>query len=120
MFYTEDKTHVFFDCDDTLVMWDLGKYPDREDLKLEFNCYGVSYYLLPHIEHIERLKKHKSNGNIVVVWSASGSAWAKQVVDVLKLNQYVDIVISKPTWYYDDLKQTEFLPDTDRVYIEYK
>lgn len=46
----------------------------------------------------------------MVVWSAGGWDWAEAVVKTLKLENFVDLVISKPTWTYDDLQPSEFIP----------
>lgn len=43
------------------------------------------------------------NGQIVIVWSAGGYKWAESVVKSLGLSLFVDVAMSKPTWYYDDI-----------------
>lgn len=116
---------VFFDVDDTLVMWDATP----EELKargVNFICPGSiididndgnkqfsppwTERLLPHRKHIEQLKKHKMRGHTIIVWSAGGWDWATAVVKALQLDNFVDLVISKPTWAYDDLQPAEFIP----------
>lgn len=104
---------VFFDCDDTLIMWN----HNRDESKLvPVTSNGITELLRPHYKHIEQLKKHKFRGHTVVVWSAGGVEWATAVVKSLKLEKYVDLVIAKPRWYYDDLQPQEFLPVTNRIY----
>lgn len=101
-----DKNQVVcFDVDDTLVMWGLP----ISDKHIQFSNDGYSQMLLPHQKHIDQLKKHKLQGHFVIVWSAGGATWAQQVVNTLILNQYIDLVISKPNFYYDDLPSTEWL-----------
>lgn len=101
-----DKEQVVcFDVDDTLVMW--GFTPSESSVT--FNNYGFPQNLEPHKVHIEALKAHKAKGDFVIVWSAGGYAWAQEVVDTLQLNDYVDLVIAKPRWYYDDLPSSEWL-----------
>jgi phosphoserine phosphatase len=64
------------------------------------------------------MKSHKFRGHTVIVWSAGGVEWAKTVVTALGLENYVDLVVAKPKWYYDDLQSHEFLPASSRVYHE--
>jgi len=115
---------VFFDVDDTLILWS----PTQEQLEkygIDITCdksmipnwksepvpSGVWITrIVPHNVHIEELKKYKMRNHTVVVWSAGGYNWAKIAVKALKLEDYVDLVISKPTWIYDDLSAAEFMP----------
>jgi hypothetical protein len=114
---------TFYDVDDTLVMWG----PTKEQLDkygIEIECPESVVWtdegpvsigkwkekLVPHIPHIEQLKKHKMRGHTIIVWSAGGWDWAAAAVKALGLEKYVDLVISKPTWIYDDKKPEEFMP----------
>ena len=125
---------VFCDVDDTLVMWHRPAADDPD--AIEITCPTSSCLraineqelgwevdptevvtvrewterLKPHKKHIEQLKKHKLRGHTVIVWSAGGWEWAEAVVRALKLEQYVDLVIEKPTWVYDDLPPNEYMP----------
>lgn len=102
-----------FDVDDSIIMWQplhpeavditIGKYTERAVI---------------HHEHIAALKRHKFRGHIIVVWSQGESEWAEAVVKALCIEDYVDLCISEPSWYYDDLKAEEFMPDSIRVYNE--
>ncbi len=101
---------AFFDVDDTLIIYDYP--PDREDEALDISLSPlVSARVVPHKRHIEMIKLHKSWGNGVVVWSRSGWEWAKIVVEKLGLTDYVDAVMCKPMYYYDDKKCYDFLRD---------
>lgn len=106
-------TTVYFDCDDTLIMWNSG---GNEKNLVSVTSNGMTQRLKPHRRHIENLKKHKFRGHTVVVWSAGGVDWAKSVVKSLKLDKYVDLVIAKPRWVYDDLSPDEFIPPSNRIY----
>lgn len=94
----EDKI-VCFDVDDTLVMWaaPAGNVPIIDQLD------GSTVNLRPHSKHIQKLKGYARSGWYVIVWSAGGHLWAKSVVESLKLQDYVDMVMSKPSICYDDL-----------------
>lgn len=115
---------VFCDVDDTLVMWSPTQ-EEREKYGIDVLCPGSNILkedgtlsvgpswterLVPHFTHIEQLKKHKARGHFVCVWSAGGWEWAQAAVKALGLENYVDLVISKPTWTYDDLQAEEFMP----------
>jgi hypothetical protein len=104
----------FFDVDDTLVIWGRTGHPEAKP----FNNSGYTQWLVPHQRHIELLKTAKFRGHKVIVWSAGGSEWAEEVVKMLELENYVDLVISKPSWYVDDLPASEFMPSFNRVYMD--
>lgn len=114
---------VFFDVDDTIIMWNATD--EQKFLHgVQFKCPGGlicvdgelvhspawEELLVPHRLHIEQLKKHKMRGHTVVVWSAGGYDWAETVVRTLRLEKYVDLVICKPTWIYDDTQPQDFMP----------
>lgn len=100
----ENKKSVFWDCDDTLVMWD-DQFTQPGGKKEPFiDCYdGATLYLKPHKKHIQKLKGYANSGWHVVVWSAGGWKWAKTVVYTLQLEGYVDIIMGKPEICFDDL-----------------
>jgi phosphoserine phosphatase len=87
------ETIAPFDCDMTLIDYDIDGR-DKADL--------VKMGLNPIKKHIQTLINMKAGDFYIIVWSASGSAWAKHVVEKLGLNDYVDLVISKPRFYTDD------------------
>jgi hypothetical protein len=101
---------AYFDVDETLLIYNipddrLGEafqlcIPDRELFKAT---------VVPHYEHIERLKLHKAWGNGVIVWSRSGFEWAEAAVRALGLEDYVDACIAKPMYYYDDKECCDIL-----------
>ena len=105
---------AFFDCDDTLVMWD--KNIPEEDGAIVLDCAGYDVRCRPHLKHIEALKRHHARGHTVIVWSAGGYEWALQVVQALGLEECVDAVMCKPSWWYDDLQADEVLRTIDRIY----
>lgn len=109
MLVIKNENSIFFDCDDTLVMWD-NKYKNEDESNaLPFLCYEMTYMLVPHWEQIKFLKECKAEGRSVIVWSAGGWEWSQEVVRVLKLENYVDAIMSKPCNYVDDLHCTEWM-----------
>lgn len=115
---------AWFDVDDTLIMWS----PSKEDLEtkgIDITCpKGVwlnpdgelvasdtwTQRVVPHRLHMKQMITHKSRGHKIVVWSAGGEDWAEAAVKALGLEDYVDIVIGKPDWIYDDKAPEEFMP----------
>lgn len=121
---------VFCDVDDTLVMWGMAKKGDPEAVAIKcpssryvraLNEMGIetdelvketgewTEYLVPHKRHIAQLVQHKLRGHTVIVWSAGGWEWAEAVVRSLGIEKYVDLVIEKPMWYYDDRPAEAFM-----------
>lgn len=66
--------------------------------------------------HVDLLKEYKNRGFTVIVWSAGGWAHAKRVVEALKLERFVDIVMTKVTRHVDDKEDVASIIGT-RVYI---
>ncbi len=106
---TSDKV-AFFDVDDTLVSRTV--IPSVDPI-------GIGGYLwYPIREHIEHIKQYAARpGQKVIVWSAGGWEWAETVVQALGLRSYVDYIMSKPAWYYDDMKAEDILPEVNRVFL---
>lgn len=108
-----DKKIVAFDVDDTLVIWN---YPSGvQHCAKEFNNYGFTEYLVPNYRMIDALIRNYSQGHHIVVWSANGSPWAKEVITKLKLSKYVHDIFPKFDLVFDDLRPEEFLM---RAYLE--
>lgn len=110
------ESTIFFDVDDTLVMW--GKAKKHEKV-IAITCpYSSQQEILrPHKGHIKVLKDRYIRGSYIVVWSAAGYQWANAVVRALGIEAYVDQVMSKPQMYVDDKKAKDILGE--RLYIPY-
>lgn len=107
----ENENAVFFDVDDTLLMWDnKHKNEDQSNTVTVTDYSGFTVNLVPHDRHIQYLKDSKiKNQNTIVVWSAGGWQWAKACVEALGLEEYVDAVMAKPERYVDDLDCKQFM-----------
>lgn len=110
----KNENTVFFDVDETLIL--------HQDNNLEDDIFTIkdedTNEYLPvkrHYRHIGYLKKSKARGRFVVVWSANGHKWAETVVKALGLKKYVDLCMTKPTVYFDDVDANTFM---SRVYIK--
>lgn len=93
---------AYFDVDDTLLMYNIPPERMHEAINVAVEGSLLSATVIPHHKHVELVKLHKAWGNGVIVWSRSGVRWAKAAVVALGLTEYVDGVMSKPFYYYDD------------------
>lgn len=114
MLVVDTDNSVFVDVDHTLILYEFDLFNvDHESI-----IYVNGAYYLPHKKHIEKLKQFKNREQTVVVWSQSGYKWARTIVEALKLEDYVDVVMAKPRWFIDDLPASEFMPEVQRIYIQ--
>jgi len=103
MFKLNKERVVYLDCDDSAILWSPENYPHEEsELVYHEDQYG-KWAFLPHKKNVEFVKNLKRQGYGVVVWSAAGADWAEKVVKMLKLEGYVDVILSKPELAVDDL-----------------
>lgn len=105
----EHDNCAFFDVDDTLIMYSYPLYEQDKAIEIKIDDDHPSVWVVPHEKHIEAVRNHKAWGNGVVVWSRSGYKWAAAVVKALDLELYVDVVMAKPFYYYDDKKCCDIL-----------
>lgn len=103
MFIAPSEHIISYDCDDTLIMWNENSHqPFDGCVQVQCPHDNAITYHRPHKRHIAFLKKQKAKGYTVVVWSSAGTGWASAVVKALGIEQYVDIVMSKPQKWVDD------------------
>jgi len=107
MYYkVKSQPTAFFDCDDTLVMWNLPDVTALEDKVISIYCDGNKSEVHVNQKNVDLLIKLSQRGHSIVVWSAGGSNWAEAVVRDLHLEDFVDVVTSKPSYYIDDVKDS--------------
>lgn len=118
MYYNETELVVSFDVDDTLVLHDPVRTDNKTLIKIKdpYMSDNSSVKVYVHQAHVDLLKQFKHRGYTVIVWSAGGSKWANEVIKALKIEEYVDIVITKPVKLFDDLPLNEALGQ--RIYLE--
>jgi hydroxymethylpyrimidine pyrophosphatase-like HAD family hydrolase len=92
---------VYFDVDDTLVMWEIPNGFEEELVTI--HCRDYVELLAPNKHNIKLLQKLASRGHSIVVWSGGGADWAEAVVKALELEDYVEVVSGKPQYYIDDI-----------------
>ena len=103
---------VYFDVDDTLILWDwkeLGIEDVAGLVAVVDENSGVAEYGLPHHRHIHLMRQFKARGHTVVVWSQGGWNWAERAVKALGIENLVDVIIDKPNWYVDDLHANAYM-----------
>jgi len=109
----ESDKVVFFDVDDTFIHWGSGKDTNFKGRLFYIERGNAGTYYFKSIDaNIEAMRVHKSRGHTIVVWSAGGWEWARDVVRMLELENIVDVVMSKPAWVYDDLPAAEYMPNS--------
>jgi len=106
------RSPVTVDVDDTLVAWP-EDYEEKYSDRIQFNWYGKTVWLkpIPYIIHL--LKSHKTRGFTIIVWSGNGYAWAQEVIKVLELGKYVDLIMEKPSKYIDDKNANDWMQHVD-------
>jgi len=107
MIVIECDNIVYVDVDDTLIAWTF----DSNKKKVKITCDGKTKFYNPIQTNIDYLKEHRYRGHRVILWSHGGWKWAKAVAKALKLEEYVDVVASKPRWIIDDLEPSEWMPN---------
>jgi phosphoserine phosphatase len=111
--YTHKSTKaIYIDIDNTLV-FSLREYPHEVTHEV-VKVGGRKFWV--HAPHIEMMRDFKARGHSLIVWSAGGAEWAEAVIVALKLTDLVDVVLSKPDWYIDDKKASEFMDESKRFY----
>jgi hypothetical protein len=96
---------VMCDVDDTLVMGNLSDYPpDMPRVYIDLYATGGvrPMELIPNQKNINLFIKFRKMGYRMIVWSQTGADWAEAVVKALGMEPYVDVVMSKPRWFFDD------------------
>jgi phosphoserine phosphatase len=94
----EDAGIVYFDVDGTLIR----PAEPTDEGTISFKAGPSRVHFMPIQAHINALILHKARGHTVVVWSHGKAQWARRIVEALNLMEYVDLIVSKPDWAYDD------------------
>jgi hypothetical protein len=58
---------------------------------------------------VDLLKEMKGRQRFIIVWSAAGAQWANTIVEALGIEDYVDLILTKPLGYVDDQKAEDFM-----------
>lgn len=106
-----------FDVDHTLVLPNTAA--NRKLGRIVKVVDPVTLKLLEVVMHkpmVRLLLEEAYRGSFVIVWSRGGHAWASAVVEALGLMDKVDLIMTKPMAYFDDIPVEQWL--LNRVYLE--
>jgi len=103
--FLKSELRALFDVDETLVT----VKPHGIAKVMEFNYYGMEVKRYPYEEHIKFMQSLKQRGYHITVHSANGATWAKEVVERLELEDFVDRIETKPTIYVDDKEADKWM-----------
>lgn len=92
----ESDRIVFFDCDDTLILW------NKVDLDLPTVIINGREFQV-HTKHLQKIHDYHVMGFTIFIWSNSGYKWAKTVAEALKVEDKI-IAMCKPHRVFDDAK----------------
>lgn len=118
MIVLKGDKYTYFDVDDTLIMWDYYMKDGPADLLVQMVEPWEHGHILTLVKNplcIAAIIDAKERGETVVVWSQSGAEWAEEAVTKCGLTGFVDLCISKPHKWYDDISAEKIF--TDRIDI---
>ncbi len=90
---------AYVDCDHTLIEWSPLKEVAPLTLVSPKGCHNV----YPMQKNIDLIRELRAVGWEIIVWSQGGVEHAERVVKLLKIEDLVDVIVSKPSLYVDDL-----------------
>lgn len=105
-----------FDVDETLILHDSKPVSAGDAVMIKDPLRNRVIQATRHHAMIRLLEEEHHRGSLVVVWSRGGYEWAANVIEALGLTDKVDLVLTKPMVYFDDIPIQEWL--TNRVYLK--
>lgn len=105
------------DVDGTLIIHtnDFTNICPLETVEVYDPLSGSNIKLRKNLPMIRLLKEEHARGTFTLVWSRGGYQWASDIIEALGLTDYVDLVMTKPLVYFDDINIEDWLKD--RVWI---
>lgn len=104
----ESHKVVGVDCDDTLVMWDISKYPDMPRITVDL-CGPVQ--LVVNQKNVNLVRKLAKLGYQIVVWSQTGYDWARVVGKAVGIDDVTSLYMTKPRYHIDDMPASVWIGD---------
>lgn len=108
-----------FDIDRCMIKEYEGDIGDNSNptVEVEDPLTGSFIEVMVNKAMVRLLKEEKHRGGYILVWSRSGWEWARNVIQALELEKYVDQIMSKPVVYFDDTPIQDWLKD--RVFLDF-
>lgn len=108
MIVIDKDQNVCFDVDDTLLIYD---FPNgfKDTITIEHGVKNVQTSFVVNTPAVDLLKSYYNNNKTIIVWSAGGFDWVEKVIKALNLEDFVDICMTKPEKYIDDLDANEWM-----------
>jgi len=103
---------VCFDVDATILGYDIENVDPKDVFEIGIGKHKCKCYEMK--KHTQRIKNHKASNHFIVLWSGSGVEWCQAVSKQLGLDSYVDLMLAKPKWAYDDAPFVEWCK---RIYL---
>jgi hydroxymethylpyrimidine pyrophosphatase-like HAD family hydrolase len=105
MYDSIENEHVIcIDIDDTLIYWQ--SQGDRPTVTIKSlwreGTFEVNQKMLENIE------QHYQRKHFIILWSQSGYEWCQAVASALKIEDKIDLCMTKPFVAYDDLPLDEW------------
>lgn len=110
----KNERPVFTDIDGTLIVH--GPKPGIPTVQVydpeaqKYVTMGVNRSM------VKLVREEKARGAFIVAWSRGGYQWAKNVINALCLENHVDLVMTKPAVYLDDLPVEEWMET--RIFLD--
>ena len=112
MLVLNDRPTIFVDVDETLVSFDTTV--EGHSLLLP---NGSTVYVNQNV--LDKIEEFHNREHQIVVWSAGGANWAKTIVETLGIEYMVLAVMSKPAWFFDDQPALNFMPEANRIHMNF-
>lgn len=117
MMVIRNENTVFCDIDGTLILnrketdgVDYAQVSIKDPLGEGYLNFNV------HRPMVRLVREESHRGSYVVAWSRGGYEWAESVIKALKLEDCVQLILSKPLVYFDDVPIQDWLPY--RVFLD--
>lgn len=94
------------DCDDTIIQWNLSKYPDLPRITINYNGPAV---VVLNQRNINTVKKFKLLGYPIIIWSRTGADYAEVIARATGLDKIATAYMNKPLFYLDDLPASKWM-----------
>lgn len=108
-----------FDIDGTLVLHGTDEATGQYTI-IDCPYIGDKVHVQINKNNVRLLKEKAKRGCFIIGWSAGGAQWAEAVLKGLHIDNYVDVIISKPDGLVDDLPASTWMPKNINLLTDFK